>query len=80
MGDLGAETLGTVTFLVSVLVSEPVRPKMSGLEKFSVLRDFIKKPNLIPPHLLCDPGGALFPWNPAEPVHYGREDTLCDWI
>ena len=32
MGGLGAETLGTETFLVSV----PVRPKMSGLEKVSV--------------------------------------------
>ena len=36
MGGLGAETLGTETFLVSVLVSVPVRPKMSGLEKVSV--------------------------------------------
>ena len=42
MGGLGAETLGTETFLVSVLVSVPVRPKMSGLEKVSVLRDFIQ--------------------------------------
>ena len=33
MGGLGAETLGTETFLVSELVSVPVRPKMSGLEK-----------------------------------------------
>ena len=31
MGGLGAETLGTKIFLVSVLVSVPVRPKMSGL-------------------------------------------------
>ena len=29
--------------LVSVLVSVPVRPKMSGLEKVSVSRDFILK-------------------------------------
>ena len=43
MGGLGAETLGTVTFLVSVLVSVPVRPKMSGLKKVSVSRDFIQK-------------------------------------
>ena len=43
MGGLGAETLGTETFLVSVLVSVPVRPKMSGLEKVSVSRDFIQK-------------------------------------
>ena len=35
--------LGTETFLVSVLVSVPVRPKMSGLEKVSVSRDFIQK-------------------------------------
>ena len=39
MGRLGAETLGTDTFLVLV----PVRPKMSGLEKVSVSRDFIQK-------------------------------------
>ena len=43
MGGLDAETLGTETFLVSVLVSVPVRPKMSGLEKVSVSRDFIQK-------------------------------------
>ena len=43
MGGLGAETLGTKTFLVSVLVSVPVRPKMSGLEKVSVSQDFIQK-------------------------------------
>ena len=42
MGGLGAETLGTETFLVSVLVSVPVRPKMSGLKKVLVLRDFIQ--------------------------------------
>ena len=36
MVGLGAETLGTETFLVSVLVSVPVRPKMSGLEKVLV--------------------------------------------
>ena len=35
--------LGTKTFLVSVLVSVPVRPKMSGLEKVMVSRDFIQK-------------------------------------
>ena len=39
MGGLGAKTLGTETFLVSV----PMKPKMSGLEKVSVLRDFIQK-------------------------------------
>ena len=43
MGGLGAETLGTKTFLVSVLVSVPLRPKMSGLEKVSVSREFIQK-------------------------------------
>ena len=35
--------LGTETFLVWVLVSVPVRPKMSGLEKVSVSQDFISK-------------------------------------
>ena len=39
MGGLGAETLGTETFLVSV----PPRLKMSGLVKVSVSRDFILK-------------------------------------
>ena len=43
MGGLDAETRGTKTFLVSVLVSIPVRPKKTGLEKVSVSRDFIKK-------------------------------------
>ena len=43
MCGLGAETLGTETFLVSVLISVPVRPKMSGLKKVSVSRDFIQK-------------------------------------
>merc|ERR1712148_9764 len=39
MGGLGAETLGTKTFVVSV----PPRLKMSGLVKVSVSRDFILK-------------------------------------
>merc|ERR1712218_444973 len=39
MGGLGAETLGTETFVVSV----PPRLKMSGLVKVSVSRDFILK-------------------------------------
>ena len=43
MGGLGAETLGTETFVVSVLVSVPPRLKMSGLVKVSVSRDFILK-------------------------------------
>ena len=43
MGGLGAETLGTETFLVSVPVSVPPRLKMSGLVKVSVSRDFIIK-------------------------------------
>ena len=40
MGGLGAETLGTETFVVSVPVSVPPRLKMSGLVKVSVSRDF----------------------------------------
>ena len=43
MGGLGAETLGTETFVVSVPVSVPPRLKMSGLVKVSVSRDFILK-------------------------------------
>ena len=39
MGGLGAETLGTETFLVLV----PLRPKMFGLVKVSVSQDFIIK-------------------------------------
>ena len=40
MGGLGAETLGTETFQVSILV---LVPKMSGIEKVSVSRAFIRK-------------------------------------
>ena len=43
MGGLGAETLGTETFVVSVPVSVPPRLKMSGLVKVLVSRDFILK-------------------------------------
>ena len=43
MGGLGAETLGTETFVISVPVSVPPRLKMSGLVKVSVSRDFILK-------------------------------------
>ena len=43
MGGLGAETLGTETFLVSVAVSVPPRLKMYDLVKASVSRDFIIK-------------------------------------
>ena len=39
MGGLGVETLATETFLVSV----PVRPIMSGLERVLVSRDSIQK-------------------------------------
>ena len=41
VGQMTGLGLGTETFLFSVLVSVPVRPKVSGLEKVSVSRDFI---------------------------------------